>query len=140
MASTCEGPNEAESLVNRYLDRAARLEGGLHSMKWDEVVWLIDHCTRIGARRLELLRALQSALPRTENETAVGELKDLLTDLIIMQSRLTGRDERLGELLHRLAGTTSITGVSVDQEILRAFLLDMLKASDRVHAAGGAAE
>ena len=136
MASTGEGPKEAESLVSRYLERTARLEGGRHSMKWDEVVWLIDHCTRIGAHRLELLRALQSALPRAEDEPAVSDLKDLLTDLIIMQSRLMGRDERLGELLHRLAGTTAIGGVSVDKEVLTASLLDILNASDRVNAAG----
>ena len=56
----------------------------------DELAWLVAHASRLSATRLERLRSLQTALPG-----AGGELKELLTDLIIIESRLAGRGERL---------------------------------------------
>lgn len=51
---------------------------------------------------MELLQGLQAALPRSDDEDTVAELKELLTNLIIMQNRLGERDARLGDLLGRL--------------------------------------
>jgi hypothetical protein len=87
--------------------------------------------------RLELLKALQSALPRDdEPDDVVAELKDLLTNLIIMQNRLSGRDEELGQMLSRLDRSGALNDVPVDESIVRSLVDVIVQGSD--HVRGGA--
>ena len=52
---------------------------------------------------LDALRALQRAIPSNE-EDASSELKETLTNLIIMRTRLNERQSALPELLREAAG------------------------------------
>ena len=59
----------------------------------------------------------------------------LLTDLIIMESRLAGRGERLQGLLGELEDDDLPDGVPVDEERLREAVVEILDAEARVETA-----
>ena len=94
---------DPESTANQYVDAAGQYAGGHYSLSFGELSWLVDHAGRLGALRLEILRALQSALSGSPENESVKQAKELLTDLIIMQTRLAKRGESLQELLSPLA-------------------------------------
>ena len=117
----------------RYLEALGEAVDGRVRLSIDELGWLVGHSTRLGGLRLELLKALQSALPGAgDSDDVVGELKDLLTNLIIMQSRLSGRDEELGELLSGLDKSGALNGVPVDESIVRSVVDVILQGPDHV--------
>ena len=129
---------DAESTVGRYLNALGRVSDGRLRLPIEELTRLVDHSTHMAALRLELLRALQSALSRAdERRSTVNDLKDLLTDLIIMQSRLAGREARLSELLNRLVESKGLEGVALDEAGLRKGVLEIVQASDHVRAVTG---
>ena len=80
-----------ESVAERYLAKATRSAAGHCRLGPQELVWLLDHTTRLNGLRLELLRGLQAALPGHHDQD-IADLKELLTDLIIMHSRSSGRE------------------------------------------------
>ena len=68
-----------------YLQALGQAVEGRVQLPVEELGWLVGYSTRLDGLRLELLKALQSALPRDdEPDDVVAELKDLLTNLIIM--------------------------------------------------------
>ena len=89
----------ADSVASRYLRAAGQTTDERYQINIDRFTWLVDHCTHLGEVRLGLLRDLQSSLPASLNASGdsdtVTEIKDLLTNLIIMETRLSGRNERL---------------------------------------------
>ena len=125
-----------KSVVASYMEKAVRTAGGRHELGADELAWLLEHTTRLNALHLELLRALQAALPAADGESAAGELKPLLTDLIIMGSRLAGREEALLGLLGRL-GESVGEAVPVDEAGLGAGLQEAMNASGYIRAVAG---
>ena len=120
-----------ESIASRYLEAAGHRGGEAYELDIGELVWLVEHAGSVGGLRLELLQALQSALHRSDEQGVVPELKQLLTDLIIMQSRLAGRDETLLELMHGLIDARALEGVSLDEAVLRGAIQVVVGA--RVH-------
>ena len=109
---------DVQSIIASYFGTAGRSDGERYLLALGELGWLIDHATRLGTLRLGLLRALQSALPMSD-EGGVTELKELVTNLIIMQTRLADRDQGLSELLHRLVESGAVESVPVDAGSLR---------------------
>ena len=72
---------------------------------------------RRGADELELLKALQRALPQPDDEDdAIGELKGLLTNAIIMRTRLGDREADLPDLLRRVVDEGRLDAVPVDED------------------------
>ncbi len=130
-----QGP---QSLIDRYLDALGAEAGAPSRLPMQEVLWLIEHATRLGVLRLRLLRALQAALPRSEGVAA--ELKDLLTDLIIMHSRLADRDSRLKEKLGQVVGAGTLSHVPVDEADLRDAIREMAEAIAHLRAVAGPTE
>ena len=63
----------------------------------------LEHANQRSEALLEVLRALQRATPSNE-EDASPELKETLTNLIIMRTRLNERQSVLPELLREAAG------------------------------------
>ena len=93
---------------------------GGYVMEAGELLRLLESGLRRGADELELLRALQRALPQAGDEDdAVGELKGLLTNAIIMRSRLGEREADLPNLLRHIVAEGRIDTVPVDQDIAR---------------------
>ena len=134
-------PYDADAVAGRYL-RSAGTTSDRYELDVGELVWLVDHATRLRGLRLELLSALQSALPSsptppTSEEGVVPELKELLTDLIIMHSRLAGRDESLQELLGKLSEERPVGHAAVDEETLRSAVNGIVEAARHVQARAG---
>ena len=123
------------STADDYVDAAGRYTEGRYSLSFDELSWLVDHGGRLGAIRLDLLRALQATLSASLENEDVEEVKELLTDLIIMQTRLAKRGEGLQELLSRLGSGGHVTNVPIDVSELRSVAWDILRASRHVHQA-----
>ena len=114
------------------LSTAGRSDGERYLLMIDELAWLVDHASRLAALRLELLRALQSALPMSD-ESGFTELKALVTNLIIMQTRLVDRDQGLSELLDRLVESGAVESVPVDDDSLRDAVRALAGAWEHVH-------
>ena len=122
-----------ESAASHYLRHAGTGAGQRYHLALEEFAWLVEHSSAMSEVRLELLRALQAALPRSGDPPAVvAGLKDLLTDLIIMQSRVSGRDEELRGLLRQLIDSKAVDGVPVEESQLSGAVLEVLRASARV--------
>ena len=121
--------NDAQSVADRYLRASGSSEGEGYRLALDEMRWLLGHASQLNATRLELLRSLQTALPRVGDD-----LKELLTDLIIMESRLAGRGERLQSLMAELKEEVLPEGVPVDEGELRDAVVEMLEAAARVQS------
>ena len=90
---------DAESIASGYVGTIGRTADEGYQLDIDRLIWLLGPCTRLGGLRLEILRALQSSLSASEETGTVVELKELLTNLIIMETRVSDRSERLSELL-----------------------------------------
>jgi hypothetical protein len=126
-----------ESLATLFLESAGAPSEGRYRLGLDHLAWLIDHCTRLGALRLELLRGLQTALPTVDDRDSVTELKELLTNLIIMQMRLADREAGLHDALRKLVNDSPLDAVTVDEDLLRDAIRQIVGASERVHQVSG---
>ncbi len=80
----------------------------------NEFAWLVESTARLNGARLEMLKALQESLPRSDDgdDTSTGGLKDALTNVIIMQSRIGDREQEVAALL-REAGPAD--GIDSDE-------------------------
>ena len=126
-----------EDPTTLYLRNAGALKDGRYRLGLDHLAWLIDHCTELGALRLELLRGLQAALPKSDGDDSVNELKELLTNLIIMQTRLADRDASLHDALRRLVDDGRLDAVFLDEELLRKAIQQIIDAPTRVRSVSG---
>ena len=126
-----------ESLTTLFLQNAGAPDEGRYRLGLDHLAWLIDHCTRLGALRLELLRGLQTALPKSDDGDSMTELKELLTNLIIMQTRLADREASLHDALMRLVDDSRLDAVSLDEELLRETIQQIVDAQARVREVSG---
>ena len=124
----------ADSVADRYLRMAGQAIEQRCQLTIEEFSWLINLSTRLMGLRLELLRALQSALPRSDEQGSITELKEYLTNLIIMQTRLADRDGRINELINQLAEDQILDGASVDEVALREAIVDILQACAHVES------
>ena len=123
-----------DSTAGHYLRVAGQFKEQQCQLAIEEFIWLVDLSTRLMGLRLELLQALQSELSRSSEQNIVTELKEHLTNLIIMQVRLADRDEKVNELINQLAEGQIFNGVSVDEVTLRKAILGILQASAHVKA------
>ena len=100
-----------------------------------ELAWLIGHVGVLNAARLEMLKSLQTTLPR-EDEGAVAELKELLSQIIIMQTRLAGREESLDQLLQEIVRLGGASGVALDEGIVSGAAVEIVQAAERIQSKG----
>ncbi len=122
-------PN-AGTTTDRCLEASGLVESEAYRLALDEVAWLLGHASRLSATRLELPLFLQIELPGDG-----GDLKELLIDLLIMESRLAGRGERLQDRLAELTDETVAAGVSMDEQRLREAVVEILEAATHVETA-----
>ena len=129
--------HDQESVGSRYLSEAGPAVDGWLQLAVDELRWLVEHSTQLGERRLELLQALQAALPRAEDGGSLAELKELLTDVIIMQTRLADRNRRLNKQLNQVVDAGLPDRVPVDEAAVRDAIEAVLRAAAHVQAVAG---
>ena len=79
----------------------------------EDLTRALEHANLRSESLLEALRALQRATP-TESEDSSSELKETLTNLIIMRTRLNERQSALPELLREASGRGLTTVVLSD--------------------------
>ncbi len=75
----------------------------------------LEHANQRSEALLEVLRSLQRAVPADE-EGSSSELKETLTNLIIMRTRLNERQSALPALLSEAAGQ-GLTSISLPDEV-----------------------
>ena len=98
-----------------------------------ELAWLIGHVSRLSAARLEMLKSLQSVLPR-KDEAAVTELKELLSQIIIMQTRLAEREESLDQHLEGLVRLGGISDVALYEGVVSGAAAEIVRAAERIQS------
>ena len=130
-------PESAESVASRYLRAAGQSSDERYQINIDRFAWLVGHCTQLSEVRLGLLRDLQSSLPASGDSDTVAEIKELLTNLIIMATRVSDRNERLSELLIQLADGDELDRVPVDQAALAEAIQAIIQATSLVRAVAG---
>ena len=120
---------DAESFASRYLQAAGQSSDERYQLDIAQFTWLVDHCTHLGEVRSGLLQALQSSLPGSEEPGIAAEFKELLTNLVIMETRVSDRNERLSELLKQLVSAQGLDGILVDQAALAEAIQAITEAS-----------
>ncbi len=75
----------------------------------------LEHANRRSEALLEVLRALQRAAPADVEESS-SELKETLTNLIIMRTRLNERQSALPALLSE-AASQGLTSISLPDDV-----------------------
>ena len=81
----------------------------------EDITRALEHANQRSEALLEVLRALQRAIPAHE-EDASSEMKETLTNLIIMRTRLNERQAALPELLREATGQ-GLTSVGLPDEV-----------------------
>ena len=79
------------------------------------IVRALEHANQRSEALLEVLRAMQRAVPADE-EGPSSELKETLTNLIIMRTRLKERQSALPALLSEAAGQ-GLTSISLPDDV-----------------------
>ena len=103
-------PSDQDATGDRYVEAVGPGEAGRYSVSLGELGWLLRNSLSLNTSRLMLLTALQRGLPGAREEKKrspeagpAGELKGVLTNLIIMQTRLNEREADLARLLEQAA-------------------------------------
>ena len=128
---------DAEFFASRYLQAAGQSSDERYQFDIAQFAWLVDHCTHLVEVRLGLLRALQSSLAGSEEPGIVAEFKELLTNLIIMETRVSDRNESLSELLKQLASPQGLDEVPVDQSVVTHAIRVTIDANVHVQETAG---
>lgn len=81
----------------------------------ERIARALEHANQRSEALLEVLRALQRAVPADEEDSS-SELKETLTNLIIMRTRLNERQSALPALLSE-AADHGITSVSLSDDV-----------------------
>ena len=82
----------------------------------EDVARTLEHAQQRSGAMLEVLRAVQKTTPSGEDDNTV-ELKDALTNVIIMRTRLNERTASLIDLLDRLSKTESKDSIPIPVEV-----------------------
>ncbi len=125
-----------ESVVDSFLSAAGTEEDGRYVLRAEVLARLVRLLTDLGEMRLGLLTGLQTALPRAGEDSPIEELKETMTNLIIMQSRTAGRESGVAANILELAQSGEIAPVPVDPDKLRSGLAALLQAAERIRQAG----
>ena len=128
--------SEEDTTVSRYIASVGMYQGERYEMRLEELELILASAHRFNTTRQELLTALQRCLPTPRDDeprlsaqqTLVSELKDVLTNVIIMQTRLSGREQSLLELLKQAAEQQTIDEVRVAPEVVGRWAKAVLEA------------
>ena len=128
--------SQEETFGTQYIQAAGTQEGERYSLQVEELAWLLRCTHQWNSLRLQLLTSLQRALslPRGEELQAssqagpLEELKDVLTNVIIMQTRTNEREETLANQLEAVARQGLVERVAVEEQNVRQWVESILEA------------
>lgn len=128
-------PTEDVTLISRYIEDVKAGQGEQYRIKLKQLELILAVGHRITIAQLELLTALQRAVPTPSNHALLSrqqshlrDLKDVLTNVIIMQTRLNEREEDFLELLKKSSKQQSIGTVQVDPTAVEEWAKTILEA------------
>ena len=134
--------SDEESLVPRYVEAAGARDGGRYVLSLEELAWALRTAFQSNALRLELLTALQRVLPQPKGQDPspqsglVSDLKEVLTNVIIMQTRLKEREESLVRLLEQAVEQGAVRDIAVSAEDVRQWAQGILEAYQHLRERG----
>ena len=73
-------------------------------------------------------------MSKSDDRDAVIALKELLTNLIIMQTRLSDREDSLNDALRRLVENSRLTSVLLDEELLTKTIQQIVDAPAQIRS------
>ncbi len=120
--------SDSQGPTQDYVRAAGEVgEEGQFSIKPQELSWLLQCTFQWNMLRLELLTVLQRSLDlptaeESEDSTfaqLTADMKRLLSDVIIMQTRVNRREENLAHLLDQAIDGEVLQGVPIDPKQLR---------------------
>ena len=131
---------EEDRLISRFIDSVGMRQGERYGIRLEELELILGSAHSLNTTRQELLTALQRSLPTprdeetelSERRTLVGDLKDALTNVIIMQTRLNEREQILLELLKQAAEQHAVDEVRVGPEVVGRWAKAVLEARRRL--------
>jgi len=113
---------------SRYLSTVGRFEGDNYLLSINALGAILSLIHRLSAVRTDLTTSLQKSIPQSKNREAaedsndcMNQLKSLLTNLIIMDNRLTKQMEKLTLLIKQSADQSSLQSAPIDEWILRSW-------------------
>ena len=124
-----------EPMASSYTANVGITVGDSYEITWEELAWLVGHTNSMAEARLDLLRSLQAALPSQEAGD-IADLKELLSNLIIMQTRLAGREKELDESLSALSGIPPVSHIASNQDTISSVATEILNAAQRIRSKG----
>ena len=122
-------------MASSYTANVGITVGDSYEITWEELAWLVGHTNSMAEARLDLLKSLQAALPSQEAGD-IADLKELLSNLIIMQSRLAGREKELDESLSALSGNPPVSHIASNQDTISSVATEILNAAQRIRSKG----
>ena len=129
---------EEDALISRFIDSVGTRQGDRYGIKLEELELILGSAHSLNTTRQEFLTALQRSLPTPRDEEPqlserlVSDLKDALTNVIIMQTRLSDREQSLLELLHQAAEQHAVDEVRVGPEVVERWAKAVLEARRRL--------
>ena len=129
---------EEDALISRFIDSVGTRQGERYGIKLEELELILGSAHSLNTTRQEFLTALQRSLPTPRDEEPqpsdglVSDLKDALTNVIIMQTRLSDREQSLLELLHQAAEQHAVDEVRVGPEVVERWAKAVLEARRRL--------
>ena len=128
-------PTEDDTLISRYIEEVKASQGGQYAIKLEQLELILAVGRRITLAQLELLTALQRDVPMSKDHTQLSprqshlrDLKDALTNVIIMQTRLNEREKDFLELLKESSKQQVIDAVRVDPTAVEGWAKAILEA------------
>ena len=128
-------PTEDDTLISRYIEEVKAGQGGQYAIKLEQLEPILAAGRSITLAQLELLTALQRAVPMPKDHTQLSprqshlrDLKDALTNVIIMQTRLNEREKDFLDLLIDSSKQQVIDAVQVDPTAVGGWARAILEA------------
>ena len=133
-------PNQEDAMVSRFTESVGMHGGEGYLIRLQELELIMADGHQVNTARRELFTALQHALqaPRGDEQTLssqqshLRDLKDSLTNIIIMQTLLSEREKDFLELLKQGTEDQTIDEVSMEPAVVGGWAKALLEAGRRL--------
>ena len=125
---------ESSELADRFA-KALEIDGAPgYALEVGQMAGMLISCIELGRLKLQMLTGLQNEMPKMSCDAGTSELKELLTNVIIMSNRLGQREAELAMMLAPMAENGSSATVAVDRDAVSGWAKAIAEAYQRVTA------
>ena len=123
---------ESSELADRFA-KALEVDGAPdYAVELGQIAAMLISCIELGRLKLQMLTGLQNELPQQSCDAGTNELKELLTNVIIMSNRLGQREAEFAMMLAPMAENGSSAKVAVDRDAVSGWAEAIAEAYQRV--------